>query len=376
MGRYILKIVVITGTRADWGIYIPIIREMINKGLDVNIIPCGTHLAPTFGYTIDEIKKDNFKIAGEIEITLNSDTGVGMATSFGVAVIKFSQIFNLLQPDILLVLGDRGEMLAAAISASYSNITVAHLHGGEQSGSIDDRIRDAITRFSSIHLCATEKSKKRIIELIGKDKNIFVVGAPSLDTILNEKLYSKKVLLKEFEIDGRKPILLVSQHSVTTEVEDAGMQMEETMSAVKELGMQTLLFLPNSDAGGFKMREVIKKYSNLSYIRLIENIGHKKYLSLLKIVDVLIGNSSSGIIEAPSFHLPVINIGTRQKDRERAENVIDVGYNKSEILFAIKKALFDNEFKEKIKKCANPYGDGKTAKKIAEILSKINIKKL
>jgi len=202
---------------------------------------------------------------------------------------------------------------------------------------------------------------------------VYIVGAPGLDEILNTKLYDKKEIEKKYHLDLSKPFLLVTQHPVTAEVLESSRQMKETMEAVKETGYQMVVIYPNADAGGRKIIKIIKRYVNCPFIQIHKSLPRKDYLSLMKYADVLIGNSSSGIIEAPSFHLPVVNIGIRQEGRERADNIIDVDYKKEQILKAIKKALNDKNFKKKIKECRNPYGDGKTGLRIANILSKIKI---
>jgi UDP-hydrolysing UDP-N-acetyl-D-glucosamine 2-epimerase len=211
---------------------------------------------------------------------------------------------------------------------------------------------------------------------MGEDpSNVFVVGAPGLDSILNENLIEPTELSEKYNLDLSKPILLLVQHPVTMEVEDASDQIRETLEAIVELKNQTILIYPNADAGGRKMIEVIKEYEQYLFIKTFKSIPYKEYISLMKIASVMVGNSSSGIIEAPSFGLPVVNIGSRQEGRQRAENVVDVDYDKEQIKAAIKKALYDEDFKEKVKKCKNPYGDGKASIRIADILSTIKIDK-
>jgi UDP-hydrolysing UDP-N-acetyl-D-glucosamine 2-epimerase len=211
---------------------------------------------------------------------------------------------------------------------------------------------------------------------MGEDPaNIFVVGAPGLDSILNEELIEPKKIAKSYMLDLSKQILLVVQHPVTTEVDDASHQIRETLEAISELKHQTILIYPNADAGGRKMIEVITGYEKYPFIKTFKSIPHKEYISLMKIASVMVGNSSSGIIETSSFGLPVVNIGSRQAGRERAENVIDVDYDKERIKTAIKKSLYDENFKEKVKKCKSPYGNGKAGVRIADVLNKIKIDK-
>jgi len=368
------KIAVVTGTRAGYGIYYPVLRAIeSHPDLDLSLIVTCLHLSPMHGYTIREIEKDGFKIAAKVDMLIESDTGCGMAKSFGVGIMGIAQTLEDIDPDIVLILGDRGEMLATAIAGSYMNILVAHIHGGEVSGTVDEPMRHAITKLSHIHFPATERGRERIVKLGENPENIYVVGAPRIDTILNATLLSSNELTSKFSLNLGNPLLLIVQHPVTTEVDQAAEQMRETMETLTELKEQAVLIYPNADAGGRAMIKVIEEYENFSFLKIFKSLPHIEYLSLMKIAGVMIGNSSSGIIEAPSFYLPVVNIGTRQEGRERAENVIDVGYNKNEIIKGIEKALYDEEFKARVKKCKNPYGDGKTGERIANILSKIKI---
>ena len=369
------KILYITGTRADYGLMKSVLKEIEkHPKRELEIVATGMHIMPEFGMTINEIKKDGFKIH-EINATYEKDNKESMANFIG----KFSQLLTKkvkeIKPDIVLLLGDRGEMLAGAIVGAYLTIPVAHLHGGEITSTVDEFSRHAITKLAHIHFPATEKSAERIIKMGEDPANVFVVGAPGLDTILNENLIEPTGLSEKYNLDLSKSILLVVQHPVTTEVEDAPNQIRETLDVVVELKHQNILIYPNADAGGRRMIETIKEYEKYPYIKTFRSIPHKEYLSLMKITSVMVGNSSSGIIEAPSFGLPVVNIGSRQEGRQRAENVIDVEYDKEEIKAAIKKALYDEEFKEKVKNCKNPYGDGKAGVRIADILSKIKIDK-
>lgn len=368
------KIAVITGTRADYGIYYPILKAILaHPDLKLSLIVTGSHLSPNFGNTVEEILKDGFKIEAKVDMLLDGDTGSAMARSLGTGIIGITQVLELIKPHILLILGDRGEMLAGAIAGVHMNIIVVHIHGGEVSGTVDEPLRHAITKLSHIHLVATEESAQRIIKLGERKDMIFVVGAPGLDTIVNQELIAPEIIAKKFNLNLSKPILLVLQHPVTTEVKKASWQIKQTMEALTELSMQTILILPNSDAGGQAMIKIIKKYNQYPFMQSFQNLPHREYLSLMKIAKVMIGNSSSGIIEAPSFHLPVVNIGTRQQGRQRAKNVIDVRYDKTEIVKAVNKALFNSNFKEKVRNCPNPYGDGKTGPRIAVILSEIKI---
>lgn len=369
------KILYISGTRADYGL----MRETLfsikkHPGLKIEIAATGMHLMPEFGKTIDEIKKDGFKIY-KIEAKYKDDSKESMAGFIGELIGLLTRAVKRIKPDIILLLGDRGEMLAGAIVGAYLTIPVAHIHGGDISGTVDDLVRNAITKLSNIHFPATEKSAERIKRMGEDPKRIFVTGAPGLDGILNEKLFSKKDIAKKYDLSPSSPIVLVIQHPVTAETDEAGSQMRETMEAIKDLELETVVIYPNADAGGRKMIKVIEGYGKYPFIRIYKSIPRKEYLSLMKISSVMVGNSSSGIIEAPSFRLPIVSIGGREKGRERALNVIETDYNKEQIKRAIKKAIYDEKFKEKVGKCGNPYGDGRAGTRIAGILSKTKIDK-
>jgi len=368
------KIAVMTGTRAEYGNLKPLLKA-INKHprLDLALIVTAMHLSKEFGYTIKEIRKDGFRVDTKVEMLHAEDTGAAMAESIGKCVIRMVGVLEQIKPDILLLLGDRAEMLAGAVAAAYMGIPIAHLHGGDVSSSVDESVRHAITKLAHIHFPATRGSANRIIKMGEDPSRIFVVGALTMDTILNEKLPKRAELSKKYGFDLSKPILLVLQHPIVTEADEAAGQMKETLDAIVELKHQTILIYPNADAGGRRMIKVIKKYEKYPFIESFKSIPYADYLGLMRVASVMVGNSSSGIIEAPAFRLPVVNIGTRQKGRERSTNVIDVGYNRREIVKAVKKALHDRKFRAKVKKCKNPYGDGKASQRIVKELSKIKI---
>lgn len=368
------KIAVVTGTRAEYGILKPVMKAVkLRLKLNLSLIVTGMHLSKEFGYSVSEIEKDGFKIDAKVSMLHIEDTGAAMAKSIGQCVRKMVRAFEKIRPDIVVLLGDRAEILAAAIAATYMNLPIAHLHGGELSGSVDNLVRHAISKLAHIHFPATKGSAERLIKMGEDPERIFVVGAPALDTILSERLLSSAELSKKYGLDVSKPILLVLQHSVVTEANEAANQMKQTLDAIVGLKHQTVLIYPNADAGGRRMIKVIKRYGRYPFIKSFKNIPFVDYLSLMKVASVMIGNSSSGIIEAPSFHLPVVNIGTRQKGRERSTNVIDVNYDRRAITQAIKKALYDKKFRAKVKKCRNPYGDGNAAQRIVKVLSKTEI---
>ena len=368
------RIAVVTGTRAEYGILYPVLRAIETRSeLELSLVVTGMHLSHEFGYTIQEIEKDGFKIDARVDMLPSSDTLGAMAESVGLGIIGMAQTWEQLKPDIILVLGDRTEPLAATIAGAYMNIPVAHVHGGDVCGNIDDSARQAISKFAHIHFPATQKSAERITKMGEEEWRIHIVGAPALDTILNESFIPADALVKKFALDLTKPLILAVQHPVTTQVDAAPVQVRETLEAIGEIGYPAIVIYPNSDAGGRKMIEVIKEFERHPLIKTFKSLPRQEYISLMKAAGVMVGNSSSGIIEAPSFGLPVVNVGIRQEGRERGKNVIDVGHNKQEIIKAIKKASADREFLNEVKKCQSPYGDGNAGKKIAGALSNIEI---
>ena len=357
-------IVYISGTRADYGLMRNTLFSLQeHPKLRGEIVATGMHLMPEFGKTVNEIKKDGLKVH-TVNAIWQEDSKKSMPRFLGIFIQQLTETIEAIKPDVILVMGDRGEMLAGAIVGSYLGIPVAHIHGGEVSATIDEITRHAITKLSHIHFPATKESAKRIIKMGEEPWRVFPVGAPGLERIGASKKYQEKI---------SEPFILVVQHSVSESVKESGRQMRETLKAVKELGHQTLIIYPNADAGGRRIIQAIKAYERYPFIKTFKNVSHSDYVGLMRRANVLVGNSSSGIIEAPSFRLPFVNVGSRQEGRERSQNVIDVGYTCSEIKGAITKALFDKRFRAKMQKARNPYSAKKTAQKIVQVLSTIPI---
>jgi UDP-hydrolysing UDP-N-acetyl-D-glucosamine 2-epimerase len=367
------KILYISGTRADYGLIKDTLLSLKrNPKLEVEIAATGMHLMTKFGKTIREIKKDGFKVH-LIEAIYKRDNRESMVKFIGEFILNLLKKIKKVKPDIIFVQGDRIEMLGAAIVGTYLRIPVAHSHGGEVTSTVDEIARHAITKLSHIHFVSTKRSAQRIKKMGEDSWRVFITGAPGLDVILRKELLSPKEIAKKYKLNLSKPIILVLQHPVIAE--EASQQMKESMEAIKEIGLQTIVIYPSADPGGREMINIIEKYKKYPFIQIYKNIGHKDFLSLMKTSTVLVGNSSSGIIEAPSFYLPVVNIGERQEGREKTDNVIDVGYDKDQIKKAIFTAIHDKNFREKVRKCKNPYGDGKAGQRIANILSKIKIER-
>lgn len=370
------KICVVTGTRAEYGLLRPILHEIKkNKNLKLQLLVTGMHLSSDFGKTMKYILNDGFAIAAKVPMTSKGDSAYDMARSIGTGIMGMSKTFNKLKSDVALVLGDRAEALAASVAATYSGIHLAHIHGGDSAeAGLDENTRHAITKLAHIHFPATKKSAERIIKM-GEDKTrVFITGAPGLDDIEKKKFLSPKEISEMYGLDLTKPIILTVQHPVTTQVEDAPRQIKETLKAIINLRLQTIILYPNSDAGGRTMIKVIESYSSkYPQIKMYKSVPRNHYLGLLNVASVLVGNSSSGIIESPSFHIPVVDIGTRQKGRESSSNIISVGYNSDEIIKAINKSLKNNAFLKKVKAAKNPYSGKNTGFKITKILSNISL---
>lgn len=367
------KILYISGTRADYGIMRSVLSAIyLHPSMELHVAVTGMHLMPEFGSTLEEIKKDGYSFH-VINAIQEEDTKGSMALFIGHFIQEFGLLVKKLKPDIILVLGDRGEMLGGAIVGAYMGIPVVHIHGGEVTSTADEFARHAITKLSHIHLPATEKSAQRIIKMGEDPSHVFVTGAPGLDQIRLIQSTSTKETIDHYHIDPGTPVIIVLQHSVPLEPGDPAFQMDQTMKAVCDLDCQIFVIYPNADAGGRAMIEVIKKYESNTKIRTFQSLDHRNFLNLLKVSSVLIGNSSSGIIEAPSFGVPAVNIGSRQQGRQKGDNIINTKYDSHEIAKAIERALHDNDFKRKVKKAKNPYGVGDSSNKIVEILENIEV---
>jgi GDP/UDP-N,N'-diacetylbacillosamine 2-epimerase (hydrolysing) len=367
------KIAVLTGSRAEYGILKPLLNQLLDrKDMELVLVVTGLHLLKKYGHTIDNIRKDNFKTDSIVEMYDEKEKEVYYGSALARGIKKLSLEFSKIKPDLLIVLGDRLEPLAATLAAAILKIPIAHIHGGDKtdSGLIDESIRHSITRFANIHFPATEEHKKRLIKMGEEPWRIFKVGSMGLDTIVQRKKISREELSKKlnFEIDDKTIVLIF--HPVHLE-EDLGDQMREIMEALKELEYKTIILYPNNDPGNEKIIREIEKVRGVDYFRIFENLEHDDYIDLLKHVAVIVGNSSSGIIEAPTLKIPVINIGSRNRNRGTTANIIYVDPKKEQIVDAINTALYNEDFKKNLKKIENPFGDGKTAERIIQIINKV-----
>ena len=373
------KICVVTGTRAEYGLLKHLMRGIQNsKKLELQIIVTGMHLSKKFGYTINEILDDKFKIDHKVDIKLVNDTSLNISKSMSIGIEKFSSCFKKLNPDLVLVLGDRYEIFAAAISAMLSRIPIAHLHGGEATeGLIDEPIRHSISKMSHLHFVASEEYKNRVIQLGEDPKKVFNVGALGLDSISKEELYDQKDLENILDMSFCDRNFLVTFHPVTLEKNSSKNQFKEILNALMKFKDFGVIFtMPNSDLDGEILFSMIKNFvKSRSNSFAFESLGQQKYFSCLKIVDLVIGNSSSGLIEVPSFKIPTINIGDRQRGRLKAASVIDCDPSESAITKSIKRGLSPS-FRSSLKKVNNPYGKKGASSRIVSVLESVSFKNL
>ncbi|WP_066890585.1 UDP-N-acetylglucosamine 2-epimerase [Clostridium nigeriense] len=369
------KVCVVTGTRAEYGLLKPLI-DKINKDndLELQLIVTGMHLSPEFGMTYNEIIDDGYKVNEKIEILLSSDTPVGISKSMGLATISFAEAFERLKPDMLVVLGDRFEIFAVCSSAVVAKIPIAHLHGGETTeGAFDEAFRHSITKMSYLHFTSTEEYKKRVIQLGENPQRVFNVGAIGVENIAEMELMSKEELEKSIGFDLGNCFSLVTFHPVTLENSTSEEQIKELLNALDSVdGMKYIITKANSDSDGRIINKIIDEYcvNNKEKVISFTSMGYKRYLSAMKYCDMVIGNSSSGIIEAPSFKKATINIGDRQKGRTQAKSIINCKPIINEIVESINYAKSD-KFKDVLKNVINPYGNGETSEKIIIEIKKV-----
>lgn len=369
-----IKIVCLTGTRADYPrVKSVLLRLNKNKKFKLKLVVTGTHLSKKYGYSVKEIVKDKLPISHKIQIIKkNHNTFIDVSLSASKLVKEFSKYLNSVKPDLVLLTIDRYETLASAMTAFLMNIPIAHIQGGEVTGTADESIRHAVTKLSNFHFVANSDAKKRLIKLGEYEKNIFNFGCPYIDVIKKIKYSSKKNLFNKMNLDPQKKTVIFIQHSVTSEIDKVRKQIQITINALKEFkDTQIISIFSNSDAGGKFIIDELKKNNQF---KVLPNIESEDFLSLMKHADAMIGNTSAAIREAPSFSLPAVNIGTRQNKRLRAINVIDCEHNKNKIVNALNKALYDKKFLNKLKNIKNPYGDGNSSKKIVDKLLKIKLK--
>jgi len=372
--RFILGV---TGIRSDYDIMSSVFRAIDNhQDLKIQLVVTGAHLADSYGFTVDEIRADGYVVADEVESLLNGDLAPTRVKGLAIQLQGIVQTVARLNPDILLVLGDREESITTALVGSYMNIPVAHVSGGDRAvGNVDDQIRHAVTKLAHLHFATNHESAERILRLGEQPFRVFNVGNPGLDRLLQTPMLDVDELSSRlgFTIKDGEPLLILIQHVISTEIEQAYEQMKITLEAVCELGIKTILSYPNSDAGGQQMIRAIREYDSLPFIHAAKNIPRLEFVNLMRRATCLLGNSSAGLLEAPLLKLPVINVGNRQEGRLHAENVEFVQHDKDEIVVALQRAVFDEGYRGKVKLCSNPYGDGHSSIRIADLLASITL---
>jgi GDP/UDP-N,N'-diacetylbacillosamine 2-epimerase (hydrolysing) len=367
-----MKVFILIERRADYSRYRPILAKMKEDPFfEIYLVVTGICLLDVHGNDVNYIESDGFVINAKIPMFKagNPDNGAEMVRSMARVLEAVTNELEASKPDLVLSGFDIGGNFAVTIAAAHMNIPVAHIQGGEVTGSIDESIRHAMSKFSHIHFPATQDAKNRLIRLGENPKDIYVTGCPSIDVLVNTPYLAKEELEKEFDVDFSKPLLLMIQHPVTTEAKSSLDQIKETINAIKNKGIQAIVLLPNNDAGHAEIIEEIKK-SGLKWLPSLSTI---KFVNLYRNAWALIGNSSSGIHETPSLKIPAINIGNRQMGRERAANVIDVPNEQVLIEQAIEKALFDADFRSFVRRVENPYGIGNSAETIVNLLKTIDL---
>lgn len=373
------KICLITGSRAEYGLLKWLMHDIVNDPETVlQVVVTGMHLSPEFGLTYREIEQDGFKIDRKVEMLVSSDTPVGVTKSMGLGLIGFADVFVDLSPDLIIVLGDRFEILAAVSAALFAQIPIAHLHGGELTeGAVDDAIRHAITKMSHIHFVATESYRRRVIQLGEDPSNVICVGGLGVDSICRQSLLSREELEASIGFNFYERNLLVTFHPPTNDDVSPSSQMEELLAALDQINDVGLIFtLSNADSGGRSLMSQVQKFvDSHNNARAYISLGQQRYLSCMAIVDGVVGNSSSGILEAPTFQIGTINIGSRQGGREQAVSVINCESDRISIKNALDK-LFSSEYKLSLFNVINPYGDGGASKRIINQIRHLKLDKL
>lgn len=369
------KILYVTGTRADFGLMAPVLKAIKkSKSLNLDIYATGEHLMPELGDTVKEVKK-YFPETISIKSFFKKDNEVGVVDFAGDLLLKIRKILSKTKPDLILVLGDRVEMLCTALAGLYMGIPIAHIHGGEKTGTVDEVVRHTITKMSHLHFTATKSAVNRIINMGEVSNKVYNVGAPALDTILRKHLPTREELYSKLKIDLNKKFILLAQHPSSEDTETVQKHIKIIIKAVKHSQLPVIVVYPHLDVGGRQIIKEIEREKNNNLFKIFKNVDHQTFLALEREAGVMVGNSSAGIIEAASFKTPVVNIGDRQNGRERSGNVLDVDYDEKKIAKAIEKSLYDKKYLAKLKKIKNIWGDGKTSERIVKILENLEINK-
>ena len=374
-----IKVAVITSTRAEYGLLkLTLKKILLSKKLKLSLIVTGSHLSPTFGNTYKQIEEDGFTIDAKIDLLISSDTPSSIAKSMGVGIISVTQVFQEMKPDVLLILGDRFELLAIACAAIPFNIAIAHIAGGEiTEGAFDERIRHALTKISHIHFCCAEAYKDNILEMCEEQWRVHNVGHPCLELIDSIELLSKSEVIKRFKLDSEKKIILATLHTTTiNSFEEEKQQVKSFFNSIKKIKNSNIIITyPNSDTNSQLIINEIEEIKKNPNVFVSPNLGSLNYLSIMNICNLVVGNSSSGLVEGPYFKVPVINYGTRQKGRLTSTNVLNVNSNEIDLNHAIYTALYNEEFQKNLPNTISQYGHGLTSSKIVNILENLKLDK-
>jgi UDP-hydrolysing UDP-N-acetyl-D-glucosamine 2-epimerase len=374
------RIALFTGNRAEYGLQYPILKAVAaDPRLEYYLLVSGAHLKDDFGRTVEEIRKDGFRIHAEVRIDMPQDDLVSTAQAIGSGILNLSTVLAQLRPDVMVVYADRFEAFAALVTSTQMGIPTAHIEGGDytEGGALDDSVRHAMTKLAHVHFTTNEQAAERVRRLGEEPWRVHVVGFPALDLVTSGHYATADEVYQRFSLDRTKPVLIFTQHSVATEFEQAAEQVRPALKAVEEAGRrwgcQTILTYPNDDAGGRRIAAELEHFAarGLPFVQLHRSLGRHYYHGVLAVATAYLGNSSSGIKEAPAFRCPVINIGARQRGRLRAPSVIDVDYDRAEILEAIRRCREDEALLQLVRTCANPYGAGESGSRIAEVLATV-----
>lgn len=363
-----LKLLFITGARGEWGYIRPILR-MIEQRDDISYSICATntHLLPSFGFSLQEIENDGFKVDHKIYMSVDGYNHMTQVKSLGLFLSSAADIMASSKPDWIVLAGDRGEQLMGAIAGAYCYVPVAHIQAGELSGNIDGMTRHAIGKYAHLHLASNTDATERLIRLGEEAFRVHNVGAPQVDELVKGQFTSTEELRQQYGQLVERPFILVVQHPVTEEFDQAEAQISATMRALRQFDMPKIVMLPNNDAGSLLIRQGIDEQRHGEF-HVFANFKREDYLGLMKMASCMVGNSSSAILEAPSFELPAVNIGRRQNGRIQGPNVINIDFNEEAIVGAIKQAM-SHEFRETLRgNCPNPYGDGHSSERILDLL--------
>lgn len=367
------KIANITCTRTEYGLMLPVLHGIDkSKKLELQLYYTGMHLMERHGLTKNIVLKD-FPNAKRMDVLFKSEDRTGITGFMADLMMEMTVAFTANRPDLVLLIGDRPEVIATALGCLYLGIPTAHIHGGDRTSTVDETARHAITKLSHLHFPANKKAAERIKHMGEESWRIHMSGAPALDFIMHEKLPNRELLCSELGLDANSPFILLLQHPVSQNFEEAGKQMQRTIDAIKSFDLQIVAVYPNGDPGSDAIIKVIERKKSNPHFKIFKSLAYDTFLALEKEAAVMVGNSSSAMIESSSFHTPIVDVGERQAGRLHGDNVIHTNYDTREIISAVKKSLFDKKYLEHLAKIKNPWGNGNASGKIVAVLEKIKL---